>query len=481
MSMNELPKTRRANQPSGICVIVATDASGEPRRECLQSLREHVGDDVPVVEAAADSAAVNRALAACAPADAIVLDEPCRVSAGWIDRLAAAAHADTNSATASALVDAGTPLALSSRDGADAPTSDSPPAERLAERTLRLRPRLSRAVAPCVYVRRDALELVGALDERLGLRAAIEVDLAQRCVQSGMTHVAADDVAVERLAPLAGAGELELSPELRKRYPYLPATPLGDSGVLAYALQRVTAPAERLAVTLDARALDGAITGTHVHMLELIRALARTEALRLRVLVRAERIDRETRGLLQALPETELLAAEELSGDIPRTAVFHRPQQTFAPSDVKLALALGERFVISQLDLIAYRNPGYFADADSWQDFRAASRHGLSAAERVVVFSEHTREELVADALVQRERVRVVPPGLDHRAARRQVRSAATCRAARSRTASCCASAPTFATRTASSHCDFSAPCASATAGVAASCWPARTSRPARR
>jgi glycosyltransferase involved in cell wall biosynthesis len=71
--------------------------------------------------------------------------------------------------------------------------------------------------------------------------------------------------------------------------------------------------------------------------------------------------------------------------------------------------------VLSQLDLIAYRNPGYFAEPASWEDYRAASRHGLSAAERVVVFSEHTRQELLADALVEQARIKIVPPGLDHR------------------------------------------------------------------
>jgi glycosyltransferase involved in cell wall biosynthesis len=413
MSMNELPKTRRANQPSGICVIVATDVTGEPLRECLRSLQADTPGDVEIVETIGDCEAVTRALERCAPADAIVLDEPCRVSPGWVERLANAAHADTNIATASALADSGTPLALYERESS---TQDPRGlAAGLAERSLALRPRLSRAVAPCVYIRRDALELVGPLGEQLDLRPAIELDLAQRCLLSGMTHVAADDVVVERLAPAPGSGELDLSPELRERYPYLEATALADSAVLGQALQSARAPARRLAVTIDARALDGAITGTHVHILELILALARTDALRLRLLVRAERIDRQTRELLQRLDETELLAAEELDPGTPRTTVFHRPQQTFAPSDIKLALALGERFVISQLDLIAYRNPGYFSDADTWQDYRAASRHGLSAAERVVVFSEHTREELVADALVDRDRVRVVAPGLDHR------------------------------------------------------------------
>jgi glycosyltransferase involved in cell wall biosynthesis len=417
MSMNELPQTRRANQPSGICVIVATDATGEPLGECLRSLRANTPGEVQIVEAAGNCAEVNLALERCAPADAILLDEPCRVGSGWIERLASAARADTNTASASALADAGTPLSLrGSEDAADALTG-------LAERSLALRPRLSRAVAPCVYVRRDALELVGPLDEQLDLRAAIELDLSQRCLLSGMTHVAADDVAVERLAPIAGTGWND-SPELRERYPYLQATPLADSDVLGQALRGARAPSQRLHVTLDARALDGAITGTHVHIVELILALARTDALRLRLLVRAERIDRQTRELLQGLPEAELLAAEQIDTDTPRTIIFHRPQQTFAPSDVKLALALGERFVISQLDLIAYRNPGYFADADTWQDYRAASRHGLAAAERVVVFSEHTREELVADALVERERIRVVPPGLDHRPAREPLRPA---------------------------------------------------------
>ena len=412
--MNELPKTRRANQSGGVCVVVAIDAGDEHLRECLESLRANAGAGVEIVEAQHSAVAVNRAIEQASPADIVVLDEPCLVSAGWIERLADAARADTNTASASALADAGTPLAL---QAPGEPRGDfAQLAEGVAERTLTLRPRLSRAVAPCVYIRRDALQLVGELDEQLDLRAAVEIDLAQRCALSGLTHVAADDVVVARLAPAGHAEEAGSLQTLNARYPYLAESPLADSDVLEHALQSVRPPAARLSVTLDARALDGAITGTHVHVLELILALARTGALHLRVLVRMERIDRETRELLQSLPETELLAAEQLDDtETARSTVFHRPQQTFSPSDVQLALGLGERFVISQLDLIAYRNPGYFSEAATWEDFRAASRHGLSAAERVVVFSEHTRDELLADALVDSSRIRVVAPGLDHR------------------------------------------------------------------
>jgi glycosyltransferase involved in cell wall biosynthesis len=410
MSMNELPKTRPANQPRGVCVVIAVEPDDGALRECMRSVREQTPHDVQIINVAPSTAAVNRAIEQLAPADVIVLSEPCRVSAGWVQRLCAAARGDTNTASASALADAATSLAL----GVAAPADFAKLTEGLAERTLAMRPRLNRAVGPCVYLRRDALQLVGSLDELLDLRPSIEVDFAQRCLLSGMTHLAADDVVVGRLRPASSQPEVELPSQLCERYPYLEQTPLADSDVLAYALRSARQPPPRVSVTLDARALDGAITGTHVHILELIVALARTDALKLRLLVRADRIDAPTRELLEQLAETELLAAEDLDPQTPKSAVFHRPQQTFSPSDVRFALTLGERFVISQLDLIAYRNPGYFADAATWEDYRAASRHGLSAAERVVVFSQHTRDELVADALVDPSRVRIVPPGLDH-------------------------------------------------------------------
>ena len=172
---------------------------------------------------------------------------------------------------------------------------------------------------------------------------------------------------------------------------------------------------ERLWVTIDARALDGALMGTQILVLELTRALARTGALRLRVLIDAERIDSDTLALLRELPETEILAVEDVDEDTPASSVLHRPQQAFAQDDLALAWQLGERVVISQLDLIAYHHGDYFPDADAWESYRRAGRHGMIAAERVIVLSEHTRRELIEEGLVGAERIRVIPPGLDHR------------------------------------------------------------------
>src|SRR5664279_3789348 len=130
-----------------------------------------------------------------------------------------AARADSNTATASALADAGTELALS--DEASPEEDLAKLAGSLAEHTLRLHPRLSRAAGPCVYVRREALELVGPLDEELGVRWALEVDFAQRCLLGGLDHVAADDVVVGHLAAAARAGAEELPSLLSERYPCL--------------------------------------------------------------------------------------------------------------------------------------------------------------------------------------------------------------------------------------------------------------------
>jgi glycosyltransferase involved in cell wall biosynthesis len=430
MSTNEPPQSSRSYSRGEACVVLATGAEHEHEhvRRCLESVRAHVPAGTTILSVPAATAEINRALAQLAPADVVVLTEPCLLSPGWLERMRDAAHGDTNTATASAFADVGTELALrDDRFGPEASEGAVRDASAgTATPTPALRPGLNRAVGPCVYVRRDALELVGSLTESLDLRSALEIDLAQRCLLTGLGHVAADDVLVQRLAADAAGRGSDPPAWLLERYPYLSAPmPLASSAVLAQALEAARGRRGRLWVTLDARALEGAVTGTQVHILELVRALAATGALRLRLLVREQRIDPATLELLRGLPDTELLAEDDVDETTPPSTVFHRPQQTFAPEDVQLALRLGERLVLSQLDLIAYRNPGYFADAEAWEAYRRASRHGMSAAERVVVFSEHTRRELLRDALVEDERIRVIAPGLDHRDPARPRRPAA--------------------------------------------------------
>src|SRR5205807_1125591 len=60
----------------------------------------------------------------------------------------------------------------------------------------RLRPRLPSAVGHCVYIRREALDLVGGLDPVFSPGYGEEVDFSLRCSARGLSHVCADDVFV---------------------------------------------------------------------------------------------------------------------------------------------------------------------------------------------------------------------------------------------------------------------------------------------
>lgn len=446
MSLRELTPDDRPpidrTHPSVLVLARAQDSAG--LRSCLESLSAHVPTETPIVvltptaesvravrkaakrrelwylapasapggEGAAHpvTQATNRALRLLAPGDVALLLEPVAVAPGWLEDLRAAAHADSNIASASAMTASGGPLSVAD---ADRPGGDlSELAAAVAEQTLRLRPRLGGICGPCVYLRGDALALVGALDERLSPRWAVEVDLAQRCLLRGLSHVAADDVVVER--PDGESEDGDLPPELRSRYPHLGATPsIAASGVLTRAIEAARRPRARLWVTIDGRSLGATVTGTHVHMLQLITALHATARLRLRVLV-SDETSPDTVQRLRSLPETEVLPVSEITPDTPRSTLFHRPQQVFETNDLWFAFRLGERVVVNQLDLIAYRNPSYFPDADAWLAHQRASRQALAAADRIVVFSEHTRSELLSDELAEDERVRVVAPGVDH-------------------------------------------------------------------
>ena len=444
MSPRQLTHTSQLEMPRGAACVVIAVADVAARRDCLTSVVAHTARDVAVVvvlaagsedeasiaeSLAADSiwlhrgdlgqdagqanrltSAVDEVISLVSPADVALIAEPCGVHAGWLTRLREAARSDTNICSASALVDAGGPLGLDLDPGSDHP---SELAQQVSEHSLRLRPRLSTMHGPCVYVRREAFDLVGGLDRRLELRPALEIDLAQRCLLSGLTHVAADDVLVTASKSVPGRDE-PTPAVLYDRYPHLhDCVALADSPALARALEAARQPSRRPWVTIDARSLTATVNGTQRHVLELIQALAATQRLRLRLVVGSD-VSAENLEVLRSLPATELLGMDEIDGGTPRSTLFHRPQQIFGVADLRLAMRLGERIVLSQLDLIAYRNPAYHPRSLDWRSYRRITRQALAVADRVVVFSNHTRAELLSDELAVADRIRIVPPGLDH-------------------------------------------------------------------
>jgi len=186
--------------------LVANDATPEPRtirfleelkdrgalRHRLVHLEHHVNVGfVRNVQAAFD---------ALADADVVILNSDCMVGPEWLGRLCDAAYCDSTVATATALTNHGTILSVPERNTPSARIPEhldiDAVARLIAVRSNRLRPRIPTAIGHCVYVRRDALELVGGFDDAFSPGYGEEVDFSQRCLARGLLHVAADDVFV---------------------------------------------------------------------------------------------------------------------------------------------------------------------------------------------------------------------------------------------------------------------------------------------
>src|ERR1039458_8149136 len=79
----------------------------------------------------------------------------------------------------------------------------------------------------------------------------------------------------------------------------------------------------------------------------------------------------------------------------------------------KLA-SLGERVVLTQLDLGRYQNPGYSQDFRAWEAHRALTRQVMGFADGVVFFSDGARADALAEGLVEPSRAWTVRAGVDH-------------------------------------------------------------------
>ncbi len=113
-------------------------------------------------------------------------------------------------------------------------------------------------------------------------------------------------------------------------------------------------------------------------------------------------------AILRDTPGVQIVTYEQAVAGVPESHVVHRPQQVFGIGDLNLLRLLGRRLVVTHQDLIAYHNPAYHADADGWEQYRRITRIALAVADRVVLFSDHARRDVLAEDLVGAERCDVV-------------------------------------------------------------------------
>ncbi|HEY3759867.1 MAG TPA: glycosyltransferase [Solirubrobacteraceae bacterium] len=378
---------------SSIPVICAgSPASLEPIAEELAGDRNGSTLLSLAVDRDTEVAAVNAAMALSFPSDFVLVSPGVRLGAHWSERLRAAAMSDSIVASAS-------PLGAS-----DSLDNFEETARRICEQSLRLRPRIATIGPGCTYIRRPALELAGPLDESLGLDEAL-TQLALRALALGMIHVAADDVLVE--GPSAAAVMLgESSVPWAGKSPVQETLDGDERGALRRAVSRARSVLRPLSVTIDARALASTVGGTQTYIIELILALTRQSAVRVRVLVPPDLSERAADAF--AMRGVELLSYEQAVAGVALSDVVHRPQQVFTPDDLALLRLVGERLVIGQQDLIAYHNYSYHRDIESWRGYRRTTRLALAGADQVVFFSEHARRDALAEDLLPEGRTRIV-------------------------------------------------------------------------
>jgi glycosyltransferase involved in cell wall biosynthesis len=377
----------------GAVPIVLCDRDPGRTAEVLARLEE-------AVRRASPAESVSDALALAAPADVILLGAGCLVAEGWLEGLCEAAYADATVATVTPLSDRGGPTSLGM---AQPSASLDTAAAAVRAGSARLRPRVPAPGRHCTYVRRSAIELAGDFDR----------GFADRCLATGLAHVAADDVLV--FAP-PGSGEDALDSD---RYPRL---------------RRSVSIARRdlagLAVMIDARVLTGPVNGSHLHVLELIAALARSGQAQVTALLPA-RVSNHARGVLDGLSGVELITATDARPAARRADIAHRPSQVSSPADLSVLADRADRLVITHQDLISYHNPFYFRSPDAWEGYRALTRRALAAADRVVFFSAHAHDDALAEELVEPHRASVVHIGVDHQATARDLRAVVPAGAAR--------------------------------------------------
>ncbi len=416
-------------------IMVCDDASPDARsREFVRAL-DGVGDgehELIYVEQERNvgfPANVNAAFAAAAPADVVVLNSDCVVADGWLDGLREAAYIDSTVATATALTNHGSLVSVPDRK----PRARLPPEWSLDDAaaavracSLRARPRLPTAIGHCMFVRRSALELVGDFDLAFTPGYGEEVDFSQRCLRSGLCHVLADDVLVFHYGGGSFAGNGKPSPAreeheriIAARYPYYHSSVTALQKDLVGPLARSLGAARRalrgLTVAIDARVLIGPTTGTQLHVVELIGALARTESATITAILPDEP-NPWAAGALTTLPHVRTVTRRESKVLRREPAdIVHRPFQINTDEDLSYLSRLGERLLITNQDLIGYHNPSYFRDSDAWQGYRRITRSALSLADRVVFFSTHARDDALAEGLLESSRASVVYIGVDHR------------------------------------------------------------------
>jgi glycosyltransferase involved in cell wall biosynthesis len=397
-------------------VIAFWPWAGEAETATLDRLRETAPPSAEVIRLDGElgfARALNELAHDSGAADVAVVADAGLLPADWFERLRRAGYADDSVAAATALA-AGPgdpPFEGFDCDPVLSPGSDAPGDAPAAA----VHPRVANLWPQCVYIRRSALGLLGAIDQSLTHPVAGLADLAASALRLGLTCVLADDVLVVRLEGGLPPCPTDQTAAVVRSHPWIEAA-WNEMDALELGPLRRSLVAGRVdgrppSVTVDARAIGPDASGTQTYVAGLVVALACSERGTVRALVR----DDARRPALDELERAgvELITETQAADGVARTDIAHRPQQAFVPEDLRLLRSLGERLVITHLDLISYRNPGYHESADEWRRYRRLTRVALAACDRVVFLSDHARRDAISEELIEPQYTHVCGVGVE--------------------------------------------------------------------
>ena len=388
--------------------------AGEPTDELCAGLTGGQAQRVTILGGVGDPAGriLNAAAHASPGADLILITGPVGLPDGWLAKLQEAAWTDDAVAAATTFADGPGPPLLAGFGHAAGGSAGEP---GRATQPPPIHPRVLWPWSHCAWLRRPVVDLVGGFDESLAHPGAVLAEFGARALAHGLSCTVADDVCARRSEDGPGRWPESDRRGLLARHPWIQAA-LDDQAALDPGpLRRSIAVARSarvgISVTVDARALGPGVGGTQTYVAALVVALARSERLTVRAMVAADAPVRTTDAFAAA--GAEIVTYEQAVAGVPRTDIVHRPQQVFTPHDLRLLQMVGDRIVVSQMDLISYRNPTYHATIDAWRVYRRVTHLALAVADQTVFFSEHSRREAIAEELVEPERTAVVGIGVE--------------------------------------------------------------------
>ena len=423
--------------PGTTPIVVIDDASTDSRLpQWGAALVADQGDRLAYVRKPTNTGFVgsaNLGFTAARPHDVVLVNSDIVLPERWLERLQAAAYPRTNVATVTPFTDHGTMVSVPYRnrplndlvDGLSLAETDA----RIEQASTLLRPTIPTAICHCTYFRRSALDAVGHFDEAFAPGYGEEVDFSQRALSHGFVHLVADDLFVYH----KGSRSFDAAGQLRRerlqiahdqlihqRYPWYMPWMRAESQAMRSPLAQALTQARRALlptrIAVDATHIAPTTTGTSVVALEFIRALgtAPQRSGELIVVVRDGTMSAFRQQIGEYVDDIYTVDRVEQMAAPVFDLVF-RPSQVQTRTELNRLQWMADRFVVFQLDFIAYADPAYAQSYEAWLEYRRLTALTLATADGVAYLSADVMADGTLHGLaVPPERTCVLYSGVDH-------------------------------------------------------------------